>query len=414
MGVAEGIDSEKLSEAGWGIIFHNSETQAVREALSPLLALREQQAGQYYREFWGVDGYQPGNSKNDFLKRFGKGPGTADPAAGVPYYLLIVGGPEKIPFTFQYQLDVQYAVGRICFDTPEEYACYAQRIVDAESVVFSPQRKMSIFAPFHADDVFTEVAREYLISPLHQSLRKKTDIQLSVSLGKDATKTVLINLLEDASILLISAHGIAFPPDFPLQRMEQGAILCADWPGPALHQGPIPRDFYFSGLDCSENSNFRSKIVIANSSYSVGTPERDIFLLSGGGMVGGSVTGSMPASEPFISYLSKKLLGQQNGNTLAFIGMSDRVWSFSYPSKGFLVDGLAFDSVLNFLLNGSRVGRAAEYFNERYAEVSTMLTEVLDNFSFDKNFDETIISSLWASNNDARNTTILGDPAVRV
>src|SRR5262249_27403264 len=80
-GVKEGIDAAKLEETGWGAIFpavkpgtdEERAQSAIYEALQPLLALRRRQASKnkehYYKEYRGVNGYRPGEKKQQFLAR---------------------------------------------------------------------------------------------------------------------------------------------------------------------------------------------------------------------------------------------------------------------------------------------------------------------------------------------------------
>ncbi|MCI5211046.1 MAG: hypothetical protein D3910_20180, partial [Candidatus Electrothrix sp. ATG2] len=167
-GPIAGIDPTDLAQTGWGIIFafdDRDKIDAWKEVLKPLLDLRKKQAGKYYREYTGPDAYRSGESKNDFLGRHGGGPGPANPE-NVPYYLLIVADPKTIPYRFQYQLDVQYAVGRIYFDTLEEYASYAQSVVQAEQGEFARSAKATFFGVQNPSDQATKLSATELVQPL--------------------------------------------------------------------------------------------------------------------------------------------------------------------------------------------------------------------------------------------------------
>src|SRR5262245_41333718 len=105
--VKEGVDERDLAQTGWGVIFafaDKDKTPAVKEALKPLLDWRRAQAAKLkdnrYKEFIGPAAYRPNESKNAFLQRHGMGPGPADPDK-IPYYLLIVGDPDAIPYRVQ-------------------------------------------------------------------------------------------------------------------------------------------------------------------------------------------------------------------------------------------------------------------------------------------------------------------------
>jgi hypothetical protein len=178
-GLAAGIDAKKLEESGWGVIFPFDAPPALFDALRPLLDHRKELAGkkraEFYREFVRDKGHRPKDTKVEFLKRLGRAAGQpADPRRGVPYYLLIVGSPQVIPWRFQYELDVEYAVGRVHFETAdgrpdyEAYHRYAQGVVLAETHPAVLPRSAAFFAPNH--DLATRYSADKLIGPLHQEI----------------------------------------------------------------------------------------------------------------------------------------------------------------------------------------------------------------------------------------------------
>jgi hypothetical protein len=413
LGVTEGVNPDVLAEAGWGVIFAYGADPAIQEALKQLLDRRRTQAADRYRILAGPDGYRPDDTAASFLKRFGIAPGSpVDPQKGVPYYLLIVGGPESIPYRFQYSLDVSFAVGRLHFDTVEEYARYAAAVVAAEKAPRA-QRRAAFFGPNSSDDVATGLSSQRLVAPLAKSVvTAATPAWTSTSqIGAgEATKADLLSLLTSAdgpSLLFTAGHGMSFPDGDPAQRAQQGALLCQDWPGPIAWNQAVPPDFYLSGGDIPEAAGPGPMIAFLFACYGAGTPQNDDFVRNGAAPL-------QIAPEAFLARLPQRLLGHPKSPALAVVGHVERAMSYSFTWPGIGDQLTVFEAALGALVKGRRVGFALEYFNNRYAALSTELGDIQENARYGAVPNEAQVAGIWTARNDARNYVILGDPAVRL
>jgi hypothetical protein len=413
---------EDLAQAGWGVIFPQKADDAVKaaavyEALKPLLELRRSQAGRvepkFYYEYRGDTGLRPGETKQEFLSRLGVALGMPADPEFMPYYLMLVGGPGEISYRFQYELDVEYAVGRIAFDTVEEYARYAAGVVAAEKAAERPRRAL-LFAVQSPDDIATRLSAENLVPPLAEKVGgSHPGWQIEVVAGGAATKERLTAAVADAPALLFTAsHGLYFSPADPRHLPHTGALLCSDWPGPVEHRGRIPEQFYFAADDVPAAARLGGTIAVHFACFGAGVPGEEDFpheqRLN---------KGQPLAARPFVSALPRKLLAHPAGGALAVVGHVERAWAYSFLNAQAQPQVQVFRAALGRLLDGAPVGLAMEWFNQRYASLATALTSALGRLVTFKKVEEAALletATLWTGHNDARSYVVLGDPAVRL
>jgi len=412
-----GIEPHDIKRAGWAVVFHKDEQPAVRQALRPLIDHRRAQVGDDARVKELT--YFPTEDANGWLARHDVSWHNIEPTK-VPYYLLWVGSPERLPFQVTHEIDSDYCVGLLDFEIAEAYARYAQSVVEYETApAVRNTREAVFFGTRHPFDEATLLSADWLVTPLADGIpangptpaERPVATQLGFRqrkfVGEDATRQTLLQLLDGAeatpSFLFTASHGMVWPNGDARQFEAQGALLCQDWPG----FGSVAPSQFVAGADVSDSARLHGLITFHFACFGAGTPREDLYVFER----------SQPppiAPQPFIAALPRRLLSHRGGGALACIGHIERAWGSSITGIAASPQIRQFQRAIAQVLVGKPVGIAVQEFNDLSATLSDVLSGLLGKAFQGIPIDDVALASAWMQRNDAGGFVLLGDPAVRL
>jgi hypothetical protein len=314
-----GMDVDELSNpkvARWGVIFAEGEDRAIREALEPLIRLRAKQMGSEPK----IYEVGPDTTAIQFLRDNGVERGLGA-VKNVPYYLAIVGDPQKISFRFQMELNTEYATGRLHFDSLDDYASYAEHLREYETGSSASNPREAVFwAPERPVDPATSKSSSELVQPLYSQLDPELGFGKRLLRGdgqltgtEPATKDNLRSILSGPrppAFLFTASHGMGYKTPYRGQAEQQGALMCQEY----VWNTKIDSAQWYGAKDLVNDGGDLSGLVhFAFACYGAGTPQYDDY----------SQSAAIIANQPFVAALPRAMLAR---GALAFISHVDIAW----------------------------------------------------------------------------------------
>jgi hypothetical protein len=412
-------DPMDLTQTGWAVLFASDVDPAIKDALKPLIEWRRSQVNddKLFRVFEGSDGVRPNQTAGSWA--LAKGVSLAAPVGpnrGVPFYLLIVGPPQRIPFEFQAHFDLQWAVGRLHFDEVADYASYASKVVEYEKGTGAAQgRRAAVWMPRNPGDLATPmlagaVGANFLGQGVGPPLGQRQRFTVASFIGDgQATKARLTDIFRGGidggapSIVFTGSHGAEWSiADPAIQRERQGALVTQEW----SRGQPLQRDHYFSGEDLPADAQVHGLMAFVFACFGGGCPDKDSYSFN----ADGSKVALTPV--PIVASLPQALLAR---GALAVIAHVDRAFSYGFEDVMGTPQEQLLRTPVELLMKGQRVGMAADPLNLQWSTLAAQLGLALGgNLPGMPQPRSAVIANLFIARDDARNYIVLGDPAVRL
>jgi hypothetical protein len=325
-----------------------------------------------------------------------------------PYYVLVVGSPQLVPFHFQALLDSTSATGRVAFDRLDDLDSYVTKVIRLEQAQKAATRPEAVFfAPDAGPDDATYFSRKFLAEPLCAGMANE-QIATRMLAGPDALKASLAAALRGAAPALVytASHGAAAPGQpFELQRAVNGAICCQD----------ESADWLFSAADVPGDDEpfLEGAAFFQFACYGYGTPAQSDFMH----WLGAPATST---DADFVAALPTRLLRHPRG-PLTYVGHVDTAWlhGFADPQDPHAAAAYSerlrpFRTAVNLLVNSQPSGLALDELNQRFDLLNGVLVNALDRMQRGEREPVLQLADTFIFRSDAQNHLLLGDPGVRI
>jgi hypothetical protein len=331
-----------------------------------------------------------------------------------PHYVLIVGGPERVPFHFQAVLDSAASVGRVAFHDISSLEAYVEKVLRLEDDRTAPvtRQEALIFATDRGSPDPTYYSRQYMAKPIDDYLRCERNVPVRAFYGESATAPALLEALTTgrSAVIYTATHGAARPAaGLDAQRETNGAIVCTPEPG-ATAQSLVAASDIPADTPVAEGA-----IVFQFGCFSAGTPAESDYAHWLG-------RERLNAQADFVAALPNRLLSHPRG-PVAFVGHVDLAWihAFDDPDDPDIEESWhprlkPFRTAVETLLAPQPVGLAMTAMNKRFDVGNAGLANAFDqqrrgNLPDRPEYMRRLVRS-FITRSDAQNYIVLGDPAV--
>jgi hypothetical protein len=409
-----------LRAAGWTFLVNGKDPHRndIIDAVRPLAEHREMKKSDDPILFNG----EPMDKWYDWLEAsYNK-----EPQAEPPHYVLILGGPDQVPFDFQAFLGISSSVGRLDFNSIDDLKAYVNKVIRLEKNNCDIVKPDTIF--FATDAGWpdpTYYSRLYMAEPLVTHVNDTFGFETQKIIGDDATKKNLLNGLRNSKSAFIytASHGLVATPNegLDMQKRINGATCCQKTADEKNED-----NWLFTADDVSQDYNIpflEGSVFFQFACFGYGTPKESVY---------NRWLGKEPhlnAQEDFVAALPKKLLAHPKG-PIGFIGHVDLAWIHGFDDpKNPDIPGLLGEKwhvrIRPFLKADETLldkrqpeGRAMLEMSKRLALLSdlfaTLSSSLMNNEIARTPEFRSRMSWDFIARNDAKNYMIFGDPAARL
>lgn len=405
---------------GWGVILAEppgataADAARLDDASPAVRRLVEARSGKVLR-------YRPGRRYSDWTLRDTSAGGgdllaSSSPVGmgpkELPLYLLIVGGPDEVPWLVQQMLNPVRHVGRLDLDDAGMER-YVDALLDDWGGSKARYGSPVLWAVDHGGDDITTLMRTAVAAPLHQAMDgddEMTPVYVDGSVTAATREALVARLGENQpAVVVTSSHGLTGPlDDVPAMRATLGNPVDQGFQGLDPHEllaswepdGAI----WFSQACCSAGAD-------SPSAY-------DGLFAQTDGLLDQTLRGVAEAG-PMTSPLPRALLSAEKP-LRAFIGHVEPTfdWTLSFPPNRQRLTADLIQCLYTHLTLGQPVGLA---LNPYFRPIGSLLTGYLAALKkyrvtlggeATKHLDMLVYSRVTA--HDRASTVILGDPTVAV